>query len=339
MKSPGIITLDAYSVSPELLGTPLAHPRVRAIGMLVDLAVVGIFIKFIGSLLLPLIAGVLFVRTARPARTGGVLRRNAMRLLRGVAVVLIVASGLQAYSEFSSWLGPADEEEIEEIAEPDAGDEPEFDIEDAGAAVIMGRFSTADDEEEARVEAANLASWVRESSTDPAEQARRARFLLASLERTTHGPLLREALLPFSTTVPDTAEVARLRRLANAYQAQNADLRERLAESRERGGIRRFIAGFADDLGVGFGWFALYFTTCLVFMKGQTPGKRLMRTRVIRLDGKPIGWWLAFERFGGYAASFSTGLLGFAQILWDRNRQGLHDKAADTVVIQLPRNS
>jgi uncharacterized RDD family membrane protein YckC len=62
-----------------------------------------------------------------------------------------------------------------------------------------------------------------------------------------------------------------------------------------------------------------------------------MGIRVIRLDGKPLGWWRSFERFGGYAASLSTGLLGFLQILWDRNRQGLHDKAVETVVIRVGR--
>jgi len=61
-----------------------------------------------------------------------------------------------------------------------------------------------------------------------------------------------------------------------------------------------------------------------------------MGIRVIRLDARPVGWWLAFERFGSYFASFSTGLLGFAQIFWDRNRQALHDKAVETVVIRTP---
>ena len=31
--------------------------------------------------------------------------------------------------------------------------------------------------------------------------------------------------------------------------------------------------------------------------------------------------------------ALSVGLLGFVQILWDRNRQGLHDKACETVVV------
>ena len=44
---------------------------------------------------------------------------------------------------------------------------------------------------------------------------------------------------------------------------------------------------------------------------------------------------LAFKRYGGYAAGVSTGMVGFLQVLWDSNRQALHDKAAHTVVIDL----
>jgi uncharacterized RDD family membrane protein YckC len=56
--------------------------------------------------------------------------------------------------------------------------------------------------------------------------------------------------------------------------------------------------------------------------------------RVLRLDGHPITYWVAFERFGGYAASLFTGMEGFVRILWDRNRQTLEDKLAETVVIR-----
>ncbi|MBD0321191.1 MAG: RDD family protein, partial [Gemmatimonadetes bacterium] len=84
----------------------------------------------------------------------------------------------------------------------------------------------------------------------------------------------------------------------------------------------------------GFGWGAFYFTAFVAMWRGRTPGKRVMRTRVIRLDGKPIGWWAAFERFGGYAAGLVTGLLGFAQVFWDRNRQAIHDKISETVVVR-----
>src|SRR5688572_17584750 len=216
MKSRGIITLDAYTVAPDLIGAPLASPRARAAAMLVDVAVVGIFIKFVGSLLLPLMAGLLFVRTAKPAATGGVLRRNANRLMRGLAVVLVVAWVLRGYEAVSNFLAP-DEDEVEEIAspEPDGGDEIEFAAVDVAVAPAVSRFADADDEEDARREAAIIATWNRERSTDPAEQRRMAKFLMTSLEDTEFAPVLREALLPFDATIADTAENARLRRMVD----------------------------------------------------------------------------------------------------------------------------
>ena len=70
----------------------------------------------------------------------------------------------------------------------------------------------------------------------------------------------------------------------------------------------------------------------LSWWKGQTIGKRLLRVRVLRLDGGPITWWVAFERAGGYAAGLATGFLGFLQVFWDANRQMIHDRIVGTVV-------
>lgn len=110
---------------------------------------------------------------------------------------------------------------------------------------------------------------------------------------------------------------------------------DRLEEQLEEGpGLMGWFRALADDLGLGLGWAGLYFTTFLTLWKGRTPGKRILGIRVIRLDGQQIGWWAAFERFGGYAAGVATGLLGFVQIYWDRNRQGVHDKISETVVIR-----
>jgi hypothetical protein len=107
-----------------------------------------------------------------------------------------------------------------------------------------------------------------------------------------------------------------------------------LEEAQENSGLVAMMKRFADDLGLGLGWMGLYFTATVALWRGQTPGKRLFGIRVIRLDGKPIGWWVAFERTGGYWAGVATGLLGFLQILWDRNRQGIHDKITETAVIR-----
>jgi uncharacterized RDD family membrane protein YckC len=78
----------------------------------------------------------------------------------------------------------------------------------------------------------------------------------------------------------------------------------------------------------------LYMTVFLSWWNGQTIGKRMLGLRVVRLDGEPINWWVAFERCGGYIAGFATGLLGFAQVYWDANRQGIHDRIVGIVGIR-----
>jgi uncharacterized RDD family membrane protein YckC len=127
-----------------------------------------------------------------------------------------------------------------------------------------------------------------------------------------------------------------------------ADLTEEVAEEREareemaqelgeqRSGVAAFAALLGDlwgQVGSAIGLWSLYFTVLLTVLKGQTIGKRIMRVRVLRLDGEPIGWWSAFERAGGYAAGLATGFLGFAQVFWDPNRQCIHDKIVGTVVV------
>ncbi|HEX8831959.1 MAG TPA: RDD family protein, partial [Longimicrobium sp.] len=131
--------------------------------------------------------------------------------------------------------------------------------------------------------------------------------------------------------------VTHLHEQVSELRDQNTVLEKRAEEAEEASqekGFLSFLKGLLDDLGIGFGWTGLYFTAFTALWKGQTPGKRLLGVRVVRLDGKPIGLWASFERFGGYAAGLVTGLLGFAQVFWDRNRQAIHDKISETVVIR-----
>jgi hypothetical protein len=106
------------------------------------------------------------------------------------------------------------------------------------------------------------------------------------------------------------------------------------AQQEQEGFLLPFLTGIFEDLGLAFGFGTIYLTVFTAWWKGQTPGKRLLGVRVMRLDGKPLTWWDAFERAGGYAAGFATGLLGFAQVLWDPNRQAIHDRVSSTVVIR-----
>ncbi|WP_345363847.1 RDD family protein [Actinoallomurus liliacearum] len=66
----------------------------------------------------------------------------------------------------------------------------------------------------------------------------------------------------------------------------------------------------------------------LTGLVGTTLGKRLCGLRVVRLDGRPVGPFWALVR---------TVLLVLVvpALIWDRDYRGLHDRAANTVVVRL----
>ncbi|GGZ97103.1 hypothetical protein GCM10008090_01720 [Arenicella chitinivorans] len=94
-----------------------------------------------------------------------------------------------------------------------------------------------------------------------------------------------------------------------------------------------WLRGMFADLGISFGWAAVYFTVCVAWLNGQTVGKRIVGTRIIRIDGRDLSLWDSFGRYGGYGAGLATGLLGYMQVYWDVNRQAIQDKISETVVI------
>ncbi|MCC7368466.1 MAG: RDD family protein [Chloroflexi bacterium] len=68
---------------------------------------------------------------------------------------------------------------------------------------------------------------------------------------------------------------------------------------------------------------------------GLTPGKWMMGLQVIKIDtGAPVGFWrMALRQIVGQWVSAIVCYLGFLWILFDRNKQGWHDKIAKTLVI------
>ena len=66
----------------------------------------------------------------------------------------------------------------------------------------------------------------------------------------------------------------------------------------------------------------------LTALTGFTVGKRLLGVRVIRLDGKPVGLAWALVR--------TLLLLAVVPpLVTDRDLRGLHDRAANTIVIRV----
>jgi len=69
---------------------------------------------------------------------------------------------------------------------------------------------------------------------------------------------------------------------------------------------------------------------------GQTPGKMALRIKVIRTDGSPVSYGRAVLRevLGKFISGILLGV-GYLMVAFDSQKQGLHDKMADTYVIKL----
>lgn len=93
---------------------------------------------------------------------------------------------------------------------------------------------------------------------------------------------------------------------------------------------------------------ALLYTVPSSALTGQTIGKRLRKIKLVRVDGSKVGWLASFAHYGfpiavalllsGFLGPLA-GVAGLAIVLWflrDRNYQGVHDKLAKTVVVELP---
>lgn len=77
----------------------------------------------------------------------------------------------------------------------------------------------------------------------------------------------------------------------------------------------------------------LYFGLATYFGNGATPGKRALGIRVISIVHSHLSLWHSIERTLGYAASSLEAGFGFIQYFTHPNRQTVHDRIAETIVI------
>ena len=68
---------------------------------------------------------------------------------------------------------------------------------------------------------------------------------------------------------------------------------------------------------------------------GQSIGKGLLKIKAIQTSGEPLNFKIAFIRWGGYFISGLAMYLGFLWVLFDKNKQGWHDKIAGTYVVKV----
>ena len=360
-----IVTPEAFSVHPPLLGTPLAKPWRRAVAILIDLLLV-VLVTAVTSgfwfILGVVVAAFFFSRATRPGNEGR--RSPAFRFFLGCMGVTALSLTIVVFLAIRFVNSPGD------LPGPDG---PSVtvgidgrEVEALGELGLMGalgglqesiRLVTADSPDEAVRLATVLGRRLMEAGTPIDEVEDILAEVIPDEVTGVDGDELLDRAMSVLSATPDAgspqdeaADVAAAARLAQAMElaadtiaelereleraeGDVADMRSQHAEDEAGGGLTRWFSDRIDSLGFGLGWWTMYFTILMPWMHGQTPGKRALGIRVVRLDGKPVSWWHAFERAGGYAAGLATGTLGFAQIYWDPNRQGIHDKVAGTVVI------
>lgn len=367
------MTPHAFRIAPELLGTPLAGPARRGIAMLIDLAAVGVLtaiLRSIGGVLLALAFTWVFWRMASRRVDEAGNSRFGRRILQGLAILSLVVAVSQVGDAISG-IGRSHGRGGRQLVKVDGDTAAVSTLRSLGLGDLAGGLgdvvslrAASRSPAEARAAGERFATRLMQAGASgedvqralegllegQADSATRQSIIGAAMSRV--DSLRRRRSASTDTLLDawaeaerngDTAAAAATRdQLADVLtrgrvdrlRSQNEELQKELRRARHTPGILSFLKGTAHDLGIGFGWLALYFTAFPVFWDGRTPGKRLLGIRAVFLSGEKMGWWGSFERFGGYAAGLATGLLGFLQILWDANRQGIHDRIAGTVVIR-----
>lgn len=338
-----IITPDAFSVDPPLLGTPLARPWRRGVALFVDIVIVGVITAITSGFWFIFgvaVSAFLFSGARKPGK--GDRLSKVFRLFLGcmglftLSLTVVIFFGLRFLNEQHDELGDVIGG-LTEAAQLRTTDSPD---EATRLATALGRRLQGSMGLEDVEDALDEAIPDRVGDTDGNDILERVmdRLRLAAVEPgapdEASEPTVDEADMTMTEALDlasDTIEV-----LQNDLAETRSDLaraQTELEQAQENRGLFAWLAERVESLGFGLGWWTMYFAILMPWMKGQTPGKRALGIRVVRLDGQPVSWWHAFERAGGYAAGLATGTLGFAQIYWDPNRQGIHDKIAGTVVI------
>lgn len=355
-----IVTPYAFFVADELLGTPLAKPFRRGIAMLIDLICIAlltqvsnlilaavaaatffkagnrlktkkrfngvrIFLRLLVALLLFVVANGIIeeinhnpVKSDRPTQSAKNIELNLKDEINGMEVLAVTAKYLLKTKELS-------EQITQGICTPAVTC-----VEQLGEEIVLDVIGLGGQKD--------LLTDVIDGYTDGVSEfitKQQTTNLKAQLNSYAETQLLtsinsKDSVVdvhePLSSNLPAMQAPVNVEELAVKLPVQTSSKTE---------GLLSWIEATLEELGLGLGWAAFYFSVFTAWWKGQTPGKKLMGIKVIKLDNQPLNLWESFGRYGGYAAGFATGLTGFLQVLWDPNRQAIQDKISETLVIDL----
>ena len=293
-----VITPYAFELNKSLLGLPLASPLRRAVAMLIDVMLIFLAAK-ISAALIAFVAAMAFYKGTAQKH----LPKMSVfwrRVLKVTAASILFVSSLAVLSLAIDF------------------------FEDDSAVQLQG---------------------IKINNDIPlsAEDKQLIQAYLADTSQNCDQLCQNNALTNLRAQVPRLAEIEELEnqqltrvllQIMVSADAELLDMDPVTTQTESTNSVLQWGKGIIQDLGLGFGWAAVYFTLFSLLWKGQTPGKRICDIRVVALSGEYLSLWDSFGRYGGYGAGFATGLLGFLQVYWDPNRQAIQDKIAATVVIK-----
>ncbi len=358
-----MVTPHAFTIADTVLYTPLAAPLKRALAMLIDGLLITVLAEQMDWMFVLLVVGIIYIEK-RSHQLGRILKWGlyaamlAFMLLTTADNLLNVngssntdneqavegsALGKQILTSLPAIIslslcdnytcGKTQVQSLREVIENASASKGMTETERREIvlhAIANSSLSAADSEK--------LQTEVLDGTLWPviAPQAELPTLDTQSESKSTQAIGTSEPTAPAQGLVANTAKVTET--TDTTKKVPSPSTRVKSTDDEEESTTHSVIAwvkGFMSDMGLGFGWAAFYFTVFTARFDGQTLGKKMLGIRVIQLDGAKISLWAAFGRYGGYAAGFTTGLLGFMQIFWDANRQGIQDKISSTVVIDL----
>jgi uncharacterized RDD family membrane protein YckC len=312
-----VITPYAFKVDQALLGIPLAPPIKRALAMIIDVILIFMAAKLSATLIAFVAAMAFYKGTAQQylPKMSSFWRRTLKLSAAGflfVSSLTVLSLAIDFFEDDSTLQGI-------QINKAEQTDE----LSEHNKSIIRTYLAQTDDDKNCdaicqSAASANLVAQLPE---------------LAEIEDTGNSQAAR-ALLHLMVIADDEPiaadDVESVDLVPESITGQNTNENNTTPVT----SILQWGKGIIQDLGLGFGWAAVYFTLFSLLWRGQTPGKKVCNIRVVSLSGEPLGMLDCFGRYGGYGAGFATGLLGFLQVYWDPNRQAIQDKISATVVIQ-----
>ncbi|MFK3862497.1 RDD family protein [Pseudoalteromonas rhizosphaerae] len=293
-----VITPYAFKIDQALLGLPLASPTRRALAMVIDVALIFLAAKISAAVIAFVAAMAFYKGTAQKyLPTMSTVWRRVLKITAASILFISSLSVLAIAIDF-------------------------FEDDTAIQGIRIKRETPLNAEEKQQINT-YLTQTAQSQNCNQTCQSNALANLVAQV------PQLAE-IDEF-----DNAQVARLLlKVMVEADEQTAASEDAPVKAAPVNSILQWGKGIIQDLGLGFGWAAVYFTLFSLLWRGQTPGKKLCNIRVVALSGEDLSLWDAFGRYGGYGAGFATGLLGFLQVYWDPNRQAIQDKISATVVIK-----